>query len=129
MKKIIIIALLITGCKKQTTVEPTTTVTTPIVTAVPDKTVTVYSKAYGGNGWVHINWRGDDTLSHDSIYIYSLNKYTTKILATDSIDLFFYSKACGSCPYQANDITVTVNGILKWSLSGNIGNQRYNVTL
>lgn len=128
MKKIIIIALLITGCKKQATVAPTT-VTNPIITAVPDKTVTVYSKAYGGNGWVHINWTGDDTLSHDSIYIYSLSKYTTKILATDSIDLFFNSKACGSCSYQPNDIVVTVNGVVKWNISSNIGNLRYNITL
>jgi len=128
MKKIIILALFITGCKKQATVAPTT-VTTPIVTAVPDKTVTVYSKCYGGNGWININWAGDDTLSHDSAYTYSLVKYTTKILQSDSIDLFFYSKACSVCSYQANDITVTVNGVVKWNVVSNFGNQRYNVKL
>lgn len=126
MKKIIVIALLITGCKKQATVAPTT-VTNPIITSVPDKTVTVYSKCYGGNGWVHINWTGDDTLSHDSIYIYSLSKYTTKILATDSINLFYYSKACSVCSYDANDITVTVNGVVKWSSVSDFGNVRKKI--
>ena len=127
MKKLIILILLV-GCKKATTPAPTT-VTTPIVTAVPDKTITVYSKAYGGQGLIRINWAGDDTLSNDSIYNYSLTKYSTRIMKSDSIDLFFNSKACGTCPYQTNDITVTVNGIIKWNLSGNTGNQRYNIML
>jgi hypothetical protein len=128
MKKLIILILLV-GCKKQTTVVPQANVTPPIVTAVPDKTVTVYSKAYGGGGYIRINWVGDDTLSNDSVYTYSPIKYSTRILKADSIDLFFYTKACGSCPLLPTDIVVTVNGIVKWSISGNTGNLRYNVTL
>ena len=128
MKKIIIIALLITGCKKQASVEPTKVVVeTP--QAVPDKTVTVYSKAYGGYGWIKINWKGDNNLSNDSSYAYSLSKYTTKILQTDSIDLYFYSQACGSCSYDPNDIVVTVNGIVKYNTTNHFGNQRININL
>lgn len=115
MKKLILIALILIGCKKQS---PTPQVNNPVVTpTISSKTITIYSKAYSGIGTIIINWAGSD-----STYNYSLSQYLTRTTQADSISLDFYCRACSSCSYGSNDVTVTVNNVLIKSYTNDFGN-------
>ncbi len=91
MKKLALIALVaLIGCNKQKTEPKTVTKSNPIVVpTATTRTVTIYSKAYAGNGYVIVNWGN----SSDSTYIYSLTQYLTRVIQSDSISLDFYCKA------------------------------------
>ena len=117
-KSILIILIALVGCKKQKT-EPEQINNTPPTIAVVSRTITIYSKAYAGNGTVIVNWG-----SGDSTYNYSLTQYLTRVIDKDSISLDFYCKSCSSCSFGANDVTVSVNSVVIKSYVNDWGNNK-----
>ena len=121
MRYLSLIALLILiGCKKQQPEPQNNPQPTPTPITVPTKTVTVYSKAYAGNGTIIINWGA----GQDTTYNYSITQYLTRVIQADSISLNFYCKACSSCSFGQNDVTVTVNSVIVKYYTGDWGNTK-----
>ena len=118
MKKLIILLLLV-GCKKATT--PTPTVTAPIVTAVPDKTVSISCQT-GCGGQLRVIWEYDyQDVMIDSVYTYTPTKIFTKIVTGDSIRIYFFSSVCSTCSPCVSQVTLYVNGVVNKSWSNDNG--------
>lgn len=125
MKQITLILLIgLVSCKKQTS-QPQAN-TTQTVT-VNNKSVNIYTKASSGIGTLKVLW--DKNQVSDSVYTYSLVKNTIKSLQSDSIRIVFSAQICTSCPVVPNDVTVTVDGVVKFSQLNNTGGIFYWVKL
>lgn len=133
MRKLIF-ALLVLGifsCKKKETPNEETKTTTPPITSVPDKTVSISCQTACG-GQLRVSWEWDYNTAAawtDSIYNYTPTTVFTKTVKGDSIRMYFYSTACSSCGPCANQVTLYVNGIVKQSWSNDMGAVWYHIAL
>ena len=132
MKKITLILILlicVVSCKKKETTK--NEIKTTNITAL-DKTVTIMCQGSCIQGLLKVNWdyEVNAPLGTDSTYNYTMSSsYFTKVVQSDSIQIYFKSSTCGTCPPCGNNVTVTVDGIQKYIYSNSLGGYFINIKL